>query len=90
MTRRTQTSYAINEQLDRVESLWAGIGAMADPAVEACVLEYFGKYPSQSRDIVNVAAVACRLRDALAAEMRGDVVAPDKENRFALALKRHD
>ena len=90
MTRRTQTSYDINEQLDRVESLWAGIGAMADPVVETRVLEHFLRYPSDSRDMVNIAAVACRVRDTLAAEMREEVVSPDRENRFALALKRHD
>ncbi len=76
MIRRTQTSYAINEQLDRVESLWAGIGAMADPVVEARVLEHFVRYPSDSRDMLSIAAVACRVRDALAAEMRAEVAAP--------------
>ncbi len=63
---------------------------MADPVVEARVLEHFLRYPSDSRDMVSIAAVAYRVRDALAAEMREDVVAPDRENRFALALKRHD
>ena len=76
MIRRTQTSYAINEQLDRVESLWAGIGAMADPVVEARVLEHFLRYRGDSRDMVSIAAVACRVRDVLAAELSEDVAAP--------------
>lgn len=76
MTRRTQTSYAINEQLDSVQALWTGISAMADPVVEARVLEHFLRYPSDSRDMVSIAAVACRVRDVLAAELSEDVAAP--------------
>ncbi len=49
---------------------------MADPAVEARVLEHFLRYPSDSRDMVSIAAVACRVRDVLAAELSEDVAAP--------------
>ncbi len=62
-----------------VQALWTGIGAMADPAVEARVLEYFLRYPSDSRDMVSIAAVACRVRDRLAAELSEDLAAPKEK-----------
>ena len=59
-----------------VQALWTGIGAMADPVVEARVLEHFLRFPSDSRDMVSIAAVACRVRDVIAAELSEDVTAP--------------
>ena len=76
MIRRTKTSDTANERAALGDSLRSGVTATENAAVEAHVLEHFLRYPSDSRDMVSIAAVACRVRDVLAAELSEDVAAP--------------
>ncbi len=62
MIRRTETSELISEREALVEALRTGVKAIADPNVEARVVDYFLKNPNYSRDAVHVAAVACRFQ----------------------------
>jgi hypothetical protein len=63
MIRRTETSEAVSERAALIAALRSGVTAMADPEIEARVADYFIKNPTFSRDMVHVAAVACRVRD---------------------------
>ena len=44
--------------------LRAGVAAMENPVIEAEVEAYFARHPQYSRDLIHVAAVACRFRAA--------------------------
>lgn len=62
-----------------LQSLRKGVDAMSDPAVEELVLAYFRENPNYSRDMVHVAAVACRVREELAAEQRANATKATKK-----------
>lgn len=61
----------MDERARLCAALRGGVEAMNDPAVESQVEDYFLKNPSASRDMVHVAAVACRVRDELALASQG-------------------
>ena len=66
MIRRNKTAEEPDATILLREAPRAGVAAMADPVIEARVVEYFLKNPNFSRDAVHVAAVACQFRDEVA------------------------
>ena len=52
---------------------------MADPEIEARVVDHFLKNPSYSRDAIHVAAVACQIRDERAEAGKVRVPTPAKK-----------
>ena len=64
-----KTAPSENCVAELLRRLREGVEAMSNPAVETKVQAYFERHPKYSRDLIHVAAVACRLQ---AAEQRTD------------------
>lgn len=62
MIRRNAEHQFHHEQFSLRDALLAGLTALADPQIEARVVDHFESNPTFSRDAVHAAAIACRCR----------------------------